>query len=431
MGEPVDHEPASVPVPFNLLPDTAAIDDSGLTIGRCSVAELAAEFGTPVFIYDEDHLRARAREAVEAFGPGVAYASKAFLCQAMARLVHEEGMDIDVSTAGEFHIARAAGVPADNLIFHGNNKSLDELRLGVEAGVSRIIVDSFDELDRLDALHTEGLPVPRVLLRITPGVEAHTHEFISTGRDDSKFGFTVSTGLAKMAIERAQAADSVELMGIHAHIGSQVFRVDSFAKSAEIIAAVGEPYGLPEVSVGGGLGVPYVVGEESSTISEWASVVHDALSASGVKAKVTAEPGRSIAASAAITVYTVGTVKALDGIRTYLAVDGGMSDNPRPVLYGSGYEAFLPARPSAPRDLRVRIVGKHCESGDVLVREAQVPGDVAVGDLLATPVTGAYGHAMGSNYNAVTRPPVVFCSGGDARLVVRRETLDDLVARDV
>lgn len=285
-------------------------------------------------------------------------------------------------------------------------------------------------MDRLDALHAEGLPAPEVLIRITPGIEAHTHEFISTGRDDSKFGFTVSTGLATKAIERALASDSMRLRGIHAHIGSQVFRVDSFAKSAEVIAAVGEPYGLEEVSVGGGLGVPYVLGEESFTISEWANVVHDALAASGVSARVTAEPGRAIVASAAVTVYTVGTIKALDGIRTYVAVDGGMSDNPRPVLYGSGYEAFLPERPERPRDLRVRIVGKHCESGDVLVREAQIPSDVVVGDLLATPVTGAYGHSMGSNYNAVMRPPVVFCSGGESRLVVRRETLDDLTSRD-
>lgn len=432
MSDNNEPQPSPLPIPFSLLPDSAAVGaDGGLTIGGCSVSELAAEYGTPLFIYDENHLRERAREAVDAFGPGVAYASKAFLCTAMAKLVHEEGMDIDVSTAGEFHIAVRAGVPAQNLIFHGNNKSLAELRLVIEAGVSRIIVDSFDELDRLDTLHEEGLAVPAILLRITPGVEAHTHEFIATGRDDSKFGFTVSTGLAAEAIERAIASPSVNLKGIHAHIGSQVFRVDSFAKSAEVIAAVGEPYGLDEVSVGGGLGVPYVMGEEGSTITAWAHVVHDALDAAGVTANVTAEPGRSIAASAAITVYTVGTVKPLEGIRTYVAVDGGMSDNPRPVLYGSGYESFLPSRPEAERELRVRVVGKHCESGDVLVREGQVPADVAVGDLLATPVTGAYGHAMGSNYNAVTRPPVVFCADGEARLVVRRETFDDLIARDV
>ena len=422
----------SDPIPFSLLPDTAAIgDDGGLTIGGCSVAELAAEYGTPLFIYDEEHLRSRAREAVEAFGPGVAYASKAFLCRAMAQLVHEEGMDIDVSTAGEFHVARAAGVPAKNLVFHGNNKSTHELELAIEAGVGRIVIDSFDEMDRLDRLHADSGAVPNVLLRITPGVEAHTHEFIATGRDDSKFGFTVSTGLAEKAIARAKGSPSMRLRGIHAHIGSQVFRVDSFAKAAEVIAAVGEPHALDEVSVGGGLGVPYVVGEEGASITEWASVVHDALSVAGVTAKVSAEPGRSIAAAAAITVYTVGTIKPLDGIRTYVAVDGGMSDNPRPVLYGSGYESFLPGRPAAERDLEVRIVGKHCESGDVLVREGAVPADIAVGELLATPVTGAYGHSMGSNYNQILRPPVVFAKDGDARLVVRRETMDDLLARDV
>jgi diaminopimelate decarboxylase len=420
------------PIPFSLLPDSAAIgEDGALTIGGCSVAELAEEYGTPLFIYDEEHLRARAREAVEAFGPGVAYASKAFLCRAMAELVHEEGMDIDVSTAGEFHVARAAGVPAKHLVFHGNNKSTAELRLAIENKVGRIVIDSFDEMDRLDQLHADGLAAPDVLLRITPGVEAHTHEFIATGRDDSKFGFTVSTGLAEQAIARAKTSPSMRLRGIHAHIGSQVFRVDSFARAAEVIAAVGQPHDLEEVSVGGGLGVPYVMGEEGASITQWASVVHDALAVAGVTASVSAEPGRSIAASAAITVYTVGTIKPLEGIRTYVAVDGGMSDNPRPVLYGSGYESFLPARPHADRDLEVRIVGKHCESGDVLVREGAVPSDIAVGELLATPVTGAYGHSMGSNYNQVLRPPVVFARNGEARLVIRRETLDDLLSRDV
>ena len=424
--------PESTPIPFSLLPDSAEVGaDGALMIGGCSVVELAAEHGTPLFIYDEEHLRSRAREAVEAFGPGVAYASKAFLCTAMARLVFEEGMDIDVSTAGELHIALRAGVPAANLVFHGNNKSIDELRAAITEGVARIVVDSFDEMDRLDQLHADGLSAPAVLVRITPGVEAHTHEYIATGQDDSKFGFTVSTGLAEQAIRRAFESPSMDLRGIHAHIGSQVFRVDSFAKAAEVIAAVAEPHGLKEVSIGGGLGVPYVVGEEGSTITAWAGVVHDALEAAGVNARVLAEPGRSIAASAAITVYTVGTIKPLEGIRTYVAVDGGMSDNPRPVLYGSGYESFLPSRPQAARDMAVTIVGKHCESGDVLVRDAVVPSDISVGDALATPVTGAYGHSMGSNYNAVPRPPVVFCKDGEARLVVRRETLDDLLAREV
>ena len=224
MGFQMSEESAerdSAPIPFSLLPDSAAIgDDGGLTIGGCSVTELVAEYGTPLFIYDEEHLRSRAREAVEAFGPGVAYASKAFLCTEMARLVYEEGMDIDVSTAGEFHIARHGGVPAKNLVFHGNNKSIDELRTAITEGIGRIVVDSFDEMDRLDELHSEGLPAPAILVRITPGVEAHTHEYIATGRDDSKFGFTVSTGLAEQAIARAAASASMDLRGVHAHIGS-------------------------------------------------------------------------------------------------------------------------------------------------------------------------------------------------------------------
>jgi len=273
----------------------------------------------------------------------------------------------------------------------------------------RIVVDSFDELDRLDALHSNGLAPPDVLIRITPGVEAHTHEFIATGRDDSKFGFTVSTGLATRAIERAMRSPSVRVRGIHAHIGSQVFRVDSFARAAEVIAAVGQPYDLDEVSVGGGLGVPYVMGEDGASITAWASVVHDALDAAGVRARILAEPGRSIAASAAITAYTVGTVKALDGIRTYVAVDGGMSDNPRPVLYGSGYESFLPSRPGAVRDLTIRVVGKHCESGDVLVREGQVPSEQWVrittqycGHPLSLPRTGTLGSLFGARPSTIS-----------------------------
>ena len=254
----------------------------------------------------------------------------------MARLVHEEGMSIDVATGGELSIALAAGVPADRLVMHGNNKSVDELAMAIDSGVGRIVVDSFDELDRIDALVAAGRTAPKVLLRLTPGVEAHTHEFISTGQDDSKFGFTVSTGLAEQAVKRAMASDSVELLGVHAHIGSQVFRVDSFGSALEVVAAFAEPFDLPELVIGGGLGVAYVEGEESATISQWSKILLDTAASFGVTAKLGIEPGRSIAAAAAVTLYTVGTIKELDGIRTYVAVDGGMSDNPRPVLYGSG-----------------------------------------------------------------------------------------------
>ena len=420
------------PIPTGLLPDTASISADGrLRIGGCDLVDLAGEYGTPLFVYDEAHLRARCREAVAAFGDGVAYASKAFLCGAMARLAHEEGMHLDVATGGELFVARRAGVPADRLVMHGNNKSGAELAMALDEGVGRIVVDSFDELDRLDAIATATGSRPRVLLRITPGVEAHTHEFIATGQDDSKFGFTVSSGLATAAVERAVASDSVELVGLHAHIGSQVFEVEAFARAIEVLADFAAPFGLAELSVGGGLGVPYVEGESAPSITEWASGIRAVCEAAGVTASVSAEPGRAIVAAAAITLYTVGTIKDLPGIRTYVAVDGGMSDNPRPVLYGSGYETFLPRATAAERSRPVRVVGKHCESGDLLVREGWVPDDLVVGDVLATPVTGAYGHAMGSNYNHVLRPAVVFVANGDARMVVRRETFEDLARREV
>ena len=420
------------PLPWSLLPDNAGVGPVGqLVVAGCDTLDLAAEFGTPLFVYDEDHLRARCREAAEAFGANAIYASKAFLCKAMARLAYEEGLGIDVASGGELQICLQAGVPADRLVFHGNNKSSNELRLAIGAGVGRIVVDSFDELDRLDALAAEGSPAPKVLLRITPGIKAETHEYIATGHDDSKFGFTVSTGAALQAVDRAGAADSVELVGLHAHIGSQVFRVDSFAAAVEALGRFANPIGLPELIVGGGLGVAYVEGEEAPTITQWSRIIAKAAAEAGITATIGIEPGRSIAAAAAVTLYSVGTVKDLPDIRTYVAVDGGMSDNPRPVLYGSGYETFLARSVTADRPRSARVVGKHCESGDLLVRDARLPADLRVGDVLATPVTGAYGHSMGSNYNKILRPPIVFCREGDARLVVRRETVDDLLATDL
>ena len=417
-----------------LLPDTEEVGHDGwLTIGGVSVEELVEDYGTPLFVYDEAHLRARCREAVAAFGPErVIYATKAFLCRAMARLAYDEGMLLDVATGGELHVALAAGVPASACTLHGNNKSGAELREAIEAEVRYIVVDSFDELDRLDVLAATGIgPVPRVVLRITPGVHAHTHEFIATGQDDSKFGFNLTNGDALRAVDHARRSGAMELVGLHCHIGSNVFDASSFAKAAEVMADFAVPLDLPELILGGGLGVAYVDGEEAPTISQWGSVLLDACDALGVRSRVSVEPGRAIVASAAVTLYTVGTIKDIPDVRTYVAVDGGMSDNPRPVLYGSGYESFLPRALDAERDLTVRLVGKHCESGDVLAFAAQVPSDIAVGDLLAMPVTGAYGHSMGSNYNKITRPPVVFVAGGEATLVVRRETYADLLATDL
>jgi diaminopimelate decarboxylase len=419
-------------LPIQLLPETATVSPSGaLAVGGCDVIELAAEHGTPLFVYDETHLRSRCREAVAAFPDGVAYATKAFMCGAMARLAHEEGMFLDVATGGEIHYALASGVPADRLVFHGNNKSANELGQALAAGVGRIVVDSMVEMDRIEALVDEGTRPPTVLVRINPGIEAHTHEFLRTGAADSKFGISIEDGEAARAVERARTSTAMELIGIHAHVGSQVFDVSSFEKAIEVISGFAAPLGVEELSIGGGLGVAYVEGEEAPSISEWGKAMTGAVSAAGIEARIMAEPGRAIVAQAAITLYTVGTIKDIPGVRTYVSVDGGMSDNPRPVLYGSGYEVFAPRATTADRTRPIRLVGKHCESGDVLAWNALVPQDLAIGDILSTPVTGAYGHSMGSNYNMVRRPAVVFVKDGDARLVVRRETHDDLLARDL
>jgi diaminopimelate decarboxylase len=420
------------PLPPDLLPDNAAIGADGrLAVSGVDLIEVCQEFGTPVFVYDEEHIRRRCQEALAAFGEGVAYASKAFFCKEMARVAHSEGMCIDVSTGGESQVALRAGVPAGRLILHGNNKSDDELVLAFKEGFRRIVIDSFDEIDRIERLCPAG--PPPVLLRVTPGIEAHTHTYVQTGQDDSKFGLGLASGAAAEAVERLRRPGSpVELVGIHAHIGSQIFEVSSFERAVGVLADFFLPLGLPELCIGGGLGVAYLEGEKAPTISEWASAVRRATVAAGIPAsvRVTAEPGRAIVAGAALTLYTVGTIKHIPGIHTYVSVDGGMSDNPRPVLYGSGYEAFLPRSAGAPRPLAATVVGKHCESGDVIVRDARLPADLSIGDILATPVTGAYGHSMASGYNKVGRPPVVFIRNGHARVVVRRESHDDLLRLD-
>ena len=364
------------PIPFSLLPDTAAVGDDGwLRVGGCSLADIADEYGTPVFVYDVAHVRARCREAVAAFGRGrVVYATKAFLCRAIARLVHEEGLLLDVASGGELHVAMAAGVPASACTLHGNNKSVDELAQAIAAGVRHIVVDSFDELDRLDALHAAGAAVPDVLVRVTPGVHAHTHQYIATGQDDSKFGFNLANGDAARAVARAAGSSSMHLVGLHCHIGSNVFVADSFEKAAAAMATFAAPYHLPELVLGGGLGVAYVRGEQAPTLSEWADAVTAGCRRAGVDATVSVEPGRAIVAAAAVTLYRVGTIKTIPGVRTYLAVDGGMSDNPRPVLYGSGYEAMLPRAPLAERPTAARVRRQALRVGRHLVVRRPAPG---------------------------------------------------------
>ncbi len=423
----------TAPIARHLLPLTAARSPRGsLSVGGVDLLELAEEYGTPLFVYDEQHLRVRCQEALAAFGPGVAYGTKAFLCKAMAALAAEEGLVLDVATGGELAVVRAAGIPGDRLVMHGNNKSDDELTAALEAGVGRIVVDSFDEIARLRRL-LEGRggrtePVG-LLLRVTPGVEAHAHEYVMTGQEDSKFGFSLASGAADDAVAELATLGGARLVGAHAHVGSQIFRTDVFAKEVAAVAPFVRRHGLSEFCVGGGLGVAYLNHEHAPALTEWAAVVRSACVAAHmpVDVRVTAEPGRAIVATAALTLYRVGTMKRLTGLRLYVAVDGGMSDNPRPVLYGSGYEAFLPREPDAERLLAARVVGKHCESGDVVIDEARLPADVAVGDVLATPVTGAYGFSMASNYNRVGRPPVLFVRGGAVREVVRRETVEDLL----
>jgi diaminopimelate decarboxylase len=427
----------------SLLPASATLDAAGrVAIAGVDLASLAERFGTPLYVYDEADIRARCRAYRSAFGDGVAYASKAFLCVAMARLVHEEGLHLDVASGGELYVARAAGFPPDRIVFHGNNKSTAELRSALEAGVGRIAVDSADELERLETLVKAGLPAPRVHIRVTPGVEAHTHEYIETGNADSKFGFGLDSGEALAAVRRVVGRGVLRFAGVHCHIGSQVFRLDSFERAVDkmvgLVRAIEVEVGAPveELGLGGGLGVRYLSHDTAPTIEQYAIAVHEAvakaLADAGVRSRpqLLTEPGRSIVAPAGITLYTVGTIKAIAGVRTYVAVDGGMSDNLRPVTYGARYEAFLPARATSDRTTLVTIAGKHCEQGDIVVRDTPLPRDLEVGEVLATPVTGAYGHSLASNYNKVTRPAVVFVRDGAARLVVRRETDADLVRLD-
>jgi diaminopimelate decarboxylase len=433
----------SAPFDATLLPRSATVDGEGrVFVAGVALDALAAQFGTPLYVYDEADIRARCREYLERFGEGTAYASKAFLCVAMARLVGEEGLHLDVATGGELAIALRAGFPAERIVFHGNNKSDDELQQALRSGAGRIVADSFDELERLERLAAQSSHSPRVQVRVRPGVEAHTHEFIETGVEDSKFGFGLDSGEALEAAERVVAVPHLEFAGVHCHIGSQVFRADSFSRAVQkmvgLVAAIESETGatVEELNVGGGLGVRYVSEDAPPTITEYATVVQDAfakaLADAGVRSRpvLMTEPGRSIVAPAGITLYRVGTIKRIPGVRTYVAVDGGMSDNLRPVTYGARYEAFVATRAAASRPLVATIAGKHCEQGDVLVRDANLPEDLAVGDLIATPVTGGYAHSMASNYNKVPRPAVVFVRDGSARIVVRRETYDDLARLD-
>ncbi len=421
----------SGPLPSYLLPDTAEVLDADVEVGGVSLLELARTFGTPLFVYDEVALIERCQAAAKSFDDGVAFASKSFLCGAMARLAVENGLCIDVATEGELDVVLRAGVSPERIVVHGNNKSVTEITRAIDLRVHRLIIDSFDEIVKIQQILKPGETLS-CLIRVTPGIEAHTHEFVRTGQEDSKFGFSIASGDARRAIDLLRAVPGVTLHGVHAHIGSQIFDTVGFDEELQVLANFTKDDSFDELCIGGGLGVAYVEGEKAPSISEWGAMVRQSVQRLGIdqKTRITAEPGRAIVAQAGITLYEVGVVKELT-MRTYVAVNGGMSDNPRPVLYGSGYEAFDLSRPGLARDREVRIVGKHCESGDVLVDQAWLPSATTVGDIIATPVTGAYGYSMASNYNRVPRPAVVFVKDGKSRLVLRRETLEDLVNLEV
>jgi diaminopimelate decarboxylase len=416
-------------------------------LGGRPVTQLAREHGTPLFVLDEADFRGRAADFADAFaGADVHYASKAFLCGQVARWIAADGLHLDACSGNELSAALAAGFPAERIALHGNNKSLVELRLAVDAGIGRIVLDSFDEFDRLVPLAEArvaagGRPVA-VLVRSTVGIEAHTHEFIATAHEDQKFGIPLAGGQAAEAVRRALGLDGLELIGIHSHIGSQIFDMSGFEVAAHrvvgLLKDIRDEHGveLPEIDLGGGLGIAYTSDDDPREPHEIAKALTEIVTreCEGARLRtprISVEPGRAIVGPTAFTLYEVGTVKPLDGLRTYVSVDGGMSDNIRTALYDAEYSVALVSRTSDAEPMLARVVGKHCESGDIVVKDAFLPADLAPGDLIAVPATGAYCRSMASNYNHVLRPPVVAVNDGEARVIVRRETEEDLLRLDV
>ncbi|MDO9496564.1 MAG: diaminopimelate decarboxylase [Nocardioides sp.] len=443
LREPADPN-ALVPL---LWSSTARKTDGDLTVGGVALADLVAEFNTPAYVLDEEDFRARARAFRDAFAAyDVFYAGKAFLCTTVASWVAEEGLNLDVCSSGELTVALKAGFDPARIGYHGNNKTYPELRRAVAAGVGRIIVDSFTEIERLAQVAADLGTSTRVMVRVTAGVEAHTHEYIATAHEDQKFGFSITSGDALEAVRRVVAADGLELLGLHSHIGSQIFDSSGFEVAARRVlalhATVSAEVGvtMPEMDLGGGFGIAYTTQDDPSDPAQLATemskiVEHECRALGIAEPRLSIEPGRAIVGPSMCTVYTVGTVKpvALDGgaVRTYVSVDGGMSDNIRTALYDADYSCTLASRESQAPPTLTRVVGKHCEAGDIVVKDEFLPSDVAPGDLLAVPGTGAYCRSMASNYNHALRPPVIAVRDGVARVIVRRETEDDLLATDV
>ncbi len=422
---------AADPYPLShVYPLGSRVNNRGhLEIGGCDTVELAAEFGTPAYVVAEHDLRARAqayRRGLTARHPDgdVLFASKAFPCTAVYRVLAEEGLACDVASGGELALALRGGFDPGRIYLHGNAKSPGELNYALEAGVGHIVLDSLHDIERLERVVAERAAIQDVLIRITPNVAGDTHSAISTGQADSKFGFGLAE--APRAIERVADAAHLRLAGLHCHIGSQLLDLEPFVRAVEAMATLGD---FDVYNLGGGLGVAYLEAQEPPSIADYVATLTDAAHrVLGAGKRLLIEPGRSLVANSTVTLYTVETVKR--NISSWVAVDGGMSDNLRPMLYGSRYEAALANRMLATGGEIHHLVGKHCESGDVIIRDVTLPSPVP-GDLVVTPATGAYGHAMANNYNGIPRPPVIFCRDGDARVVVRRETYDDLMARDV
>ncbi len=423
-------------------PRTAGRTDGVLTLGGVDVNALAAEHGTPSYVLDEDDFQARLTVWRDAFqGADVYYAGKAFRCVELARWVAAAGLSLDVCTGGELAVALAADFPADRLLFHGNNKSMRELERAVSVGVGRIVLDSFVELERLAKVAADAGVRQRVLVRVTPGVEAHTHEYVMTGQEDQKFGFSLASGAAIEAVDRVLAESSLELVGLHCHIGSHIFDTRGFSLAAHrmigLLAELKTSRGLElaELDLGGGQGIAYTSADDPMDVTEYAAgmreiVAKECAAAGLAEPRLAVEPGRAIAGPTTVTLYEVGTVKQLAGLRTYVSVDGGMSDNIRTALYDARYTAVLASRAPATETATVTLCGKHCESGDIVAHDVALPVDLAPGDLVALPASGAYHRSMASNYNHVPRPPVVAVKDGASRVLVRRETEDDLLALD-
>ncbi|HEU5454373.1 MAG TPA: diaminopimelate decarboxylase, partial [Nocardioides sp.] len=423
--------------------------DGELHVGGLSVADLVAEVNTPAYVLDEADFRARAGAFRDAFSAyDVFYAGKAFLCTAVAKWVQEEGLCLDVCSNGELTVALRAGFDPARIGYHGNNKTLPELRRAVEAGVGRIVVDSFTELDRLVQVVSPGSTTgtARVMIRVTAGVEAHTHEYIATAHEDQKFGFSISSGDAFEAVRRAEEAPGLTLLGLHSHIGSQIFDTSGFEVAARRVltlhARVSDELGveMPELDLGGGFGIAYTTQDDPSDPAQLATeltkiVEHECRAFDVPVPALSIEPGRAIVGPSMCTVYEVGTVKPVEldagAVRTYVSVDGGMSDNIRTALYDADYSCTIASRRSDAEPVLGRVVGKHCEAGDIVVKDEFVPADIAPGDLLAIPGTGAYCRSLASNYNHALRPPVVSVAAGETTVLLRRETEDDLLATDV